>query len=174
MKKLIALFASAVLMLSMSATSVAGVITDTVYQSQGVDAYRWTNTSNSFHYTHNLNDNGFILGSAESGALSVAISNKDWYDVILFKVENFDFDTGGITIGNIFNTFSGDIEVNALAAINADGLLNVTIKSLWGSFTVGNSVLTVNTADVPEPGSILLLGLGLLGFGASRIRNAKL
>ena len=166
MKKLLALFASTILMLCMSATSSAGTITDTIEQDLYVD---W---GESVSYTHDINDE-FDIGTAESATLTIEIYDDDTSildsgEFVVFIIEDFDFDTGTWSFGT---SFDGDLEVNALAALNESGELDVTVTSLWGDFYVGSSVLTVTT--VPEPASILLMGLGLLGFGASRIRKAR-
>jgi hypothetical protein len=84
----------------------------------------------------------------------------------VFQSDVFDF---SLTNGW---TFSGLLELNAL------GTLTVGITSLWGDFVVGDSSLVANgysntPAQVPEPGTIALLGLGLLGVGFGRRKLAK-
>ena len=124
-------------------------------------------------------DPAFSLGSATGGTIEIQFSDndnnmgwKDW-EVILIVVDAFDFDTGGLIFSA--SSFSNELEVNALAEINDTGMLDISITSLWGDFYVGQSVLTVETADasVPEPGILGILSLGLLGLGiAHRIRKS--
>lgn len=154
-----------VLGLLFSTSSFATVITDTVSQNTYVGWW------DSISYTHDLNDEGFVLGSALTGSLQVDISDDggflDLWEVILFTVEGFDFDTGAIT----FNSgFSGDLEVNALGRLNADGYLDVVVTSLFGDFYVGDSVLTVS---VPAPSTMLIFGLALAGFAVRRKRDLQ-
>jgi hypothetical protein len=139
-----------------STSSFATVITDTVSQNTFVGW--WQNV----HYQHDLNDNGFVLGSAVSGSLEVAVSDDggrfDLWEIILFTVEAFDFDTGAVT----FNAgFSGDLEINALGQLNTDGYLDVVVTSLFGDFYLGDSTLTVT---VSAPSTVLIFALGLAGF----------
>ncbi|NND39384.1 MAG: PEP-CTERM sorting domain-containing protein, partial [Pseudomonadales bacterium] len=135
----------------------------------------------SHSYFHDLNDDGFELGSAVSGTLEISVTddNDRSGELVLFTVEDFDFDSGGYSFGS---AFVGGLEVNALGALNADGKLDVTVTSLWGDFYVGDSILTVYTNDdggtnssastvsVPEPGVLTLLGLGVIGLGLARTR----
>jgi hypothetical protein len=168
MKNLIALFASAVLLLSVSITSSAGVITDTVAQNQYVGWF------DSYSYTHDITDDGFVLGDAIEGSLTINLYDDggrfDLIEIALVIVDGFDFDTGGLTFGS---SFSNDLEVNALLSLNADGMLDVTIASVFGDFYAGDSILEVVTTSVPEPATAFLLGLSLVGFGASRIRRSN-
>ena len=166
MKKVFSIL-SALALLSISSFSNAGVITDTVEQNVYVGWW------GSHTYSHDITDDGFSLGSANSGTLSIAVSDDrdSWLEFggesILFVVEAFDFDTGSFSFGS---GFFGDLEVNALGALNNDGMLEVTVASLWGDFYVGDSVLTV---DVPTPSTLVLMSLGLLGLGAVRKVRVK-
>jgi hypothetical protein len=54
------------------------------------------------------------------------------------------------------------------------GRLTVAISSLIGDFYLGSSTLTVNGVrrSVPEPGTLALFGVALLGFGLMRRKRA--
>lgn len=145
----------------------AGLITDTVENNQ------YLSTWQSYSYTHDINDDGFTLGSAVSGSLSIDIRDDQdqWWETFewsLIVVEDYDFDTGGFTFHA--NDFNNALELEALASLNANGMLDVTVTSLWGDFYLGDSILSVIT-EVPEPGTIALVGAGLLGLFVARRRK---
>lgn len=159
-----------VFLLLFSSFASAAIITDTVVQNQ------YVNWWGSYDFQHNLLESGddpFALGSAISANLEISISDDGgWFDgweTILVQVENFDFDTGGVLFSA--SNFINDLQVNALASLNADGILDVSITSVLGDFYVGNSILTVVTSDsasVPEPSMLVLFGAGLLGLGLAK------
>lgn len=157
--------------LTMASNAAASVITDLVEQ----DVY--VNLLNPHSYTHNLLDDGFTPGTAVDGTLAIELYDdgqgfiEQFFglgETALIVVDLFDFDTGDIANASI--TWTNDLGVNALASINADGMLNVTVSSLGGDFYVGNSTLTVNTQDVPAPATLWLFGLGVAALGAYRRR----
>jgi hypothetical protein len=154
-----------------SFASADPIIIDTIEQNQFVNWW------SDYTYTHNINDDGFVLGSATGGTLEILISDDggflDSFEALLFIVEGFDFDTGQFSFGT---SFFGALEVSALGALNKDGLLDITVPSLWGDFYVGNSTLTVYTSipdftSIPEPGALGLLCLGLVAMGTVRRRQ---
>jgi hypothetical protein len=77
--------------------------------------------------------------------------------------EVYESDWTDFTLSNGW-TFTGLFELNTA------GRLTVGIKSWFGDFIVGDSTLVAEgyTHQVPEPGTIALLGLGLLGVGFAR------
>jgi len=72
---------------------------------------------------------------------------------------------------NLSGTESGGWTLAGVWQLDKTGSLTIAISSLVGDFYLGGSTLTVkgehNTA-VPEPGTLALFGMGLLGIGLTR------
>lgn len=169
LKKIIA--AAAVMV---AANAQAGLITDVVAVNKTIDF------AESKSWTHNILDQGFELGSALSATLSIEFRDdkKDpWYwpfETAVIQLGSFDLQDGGLSLTPTV-TWTGDVGISSLIKLNSNGALFVKVTSISGDFIIGNSVLSVITKDVevPEPGTVMLLSLGLLGLVAARRRALK-
>ncbi|HEY9134656.1 MAG TPA: PEP-CTERM sorting domain-containing protein [Pseudomonadales bacterium] len=136
----------------------------------------YLSAGNSYSYTHDITDDGFDPGIdyatifGNSLTLGVYDDNdafeKEWAHIELPGIDSIiEVDYSDETLGLGFH---------AWASLNNDGLLDITIKALKGDFYLGYSILEVTgkankyAANVPEPGTLGLLGLALLGFAAAR------
>lgn len=150
--------------LLVSSSSFAGVITDTA------EVNKLVNVLNPASWTHNILDNGFTLGTAQSATISIQLKDDsktdgDEYANIIIGLLDFK---DGVALYKATTDWAGSLGINSVAKLNSGGTLDVSVFSTWGDFIVGNSTLSVVTSDVPEPTSLVLLGLGLLGLGLAR------
>lgn len=151
-----------------SVNSFAGVITDV--EREGLTTT--LSFGQSVSWTHNILDQGFVLGTAESASILIELKDdKDpWYqpfETAIIQLGKFDLQDGALTVSPTVSWF-GNLGVSSLAKLNADGTLFVQVTSILGDFVVGKSTLSVITSDVPESSSLVLLALGLLGLGVMR------
>lgn len=150
---------------SFGLTAQAGVITDTVEVNRFVDWF------DSYSWQHDINDDGFVLGSAQSATLTIEFWDDggflDLGELATIVVGKIDFLDGAI-VYNPVSDWVGTLGLNSIAFLNASGLLSVKVWSYLGDFYIGTSTLEVITASVPEPSTFMLLALGLLGLVAAR------
>lgn len=154
-----------------SVNSFAGLITDVETFGNG----KLLNTFEQFSWTHNILDQGFTFGSAESASIEIAFRDdsknffKDGFEFATIQLGFLDFEDGAWFAIPTVNWF-GDLGISSLARLNTDGTLFVQVTSTLGDFYIDRSTLSVVTKNVsvPESGSLMLLGLGLLGLGLMR------
>lgn len=154
-----------------SVNSFAGLITDV----EDFGNNNLVGNKATFTWTHNILDQGFVLGSAESASILIAFRDDD--DKAPENAHIF-FDLTKITGAEVkpITSWFHNLSFSSLVELNGDGLLVVTVKSVVGDFYIDQSTLSVITKDVgvsvPESSSLMLFGLGLLGLGVMR-RKAR-
>lgn len=144
-------------------------------------------------WTFDLKEDGFDPATEDVISATVSLKFCDDYN-LLTPADTFDWTIPGLGVNGAENAAltlgtplahhwevdSADVRFAAdtLISLNADGTLACSLTITQGDAYFRRAILTANTrpevSPVPEPGSILLLGLGIMGAGIFLRKRQKM
>jgi hypothetical protein len=181
------LFFGALAAIGLSATANAAYVPATWTDAYDVGTGVYIGSGDKYEYFHDITFDGFNVGQdlVTSFYVTIDLFDDDKKDSIEIGTIDIPGLLGDRLVYNFgVKTFTGSIL--GLLELNAYGTLSVTISSLIGDFVFGGSTLVANglaytsgtvtppSTEVPEPATLGIFGLGLLGVAfAARRRRAK-